>query len=317
MGVSTSGCLPRLGTASSPRAALGQAAAPCGEQSRGCSAPIDSTQLSQVHPVPSNFHRPHSSSHPSRAPCTSPHSHRRPTAAGLPRFCPPGQHYNFNPKALALDISPTLTSLAGPLALRQPRGALQAVTPPLSCTQLMKEPDEGGRLSTKSKPGHLQLLWPIPSPPSWPPSLSPFPFPHPPSHRLQMQCLHRGASAADVQSRATPGRTARRANASHLPASHNSSSALVSECTGASLQRSCPPTPGERLGGGSPGASEAATAQPFSGGSSRPPRAPRHPTPARGGQTRGSAILPLPSASSLQAQAEQHQNSSEGHGGLL
>lgn len=249
MGVSKSGCLPCVGTASSPRAALGQAAAPCGEQSKGCSAPIDSTQLSQVHPVPSNFHGLHSSSHPSRAPCTSLRSHCRPTAAGLPRFCPPGQHYNFNPKALALDISLTLTSLAGPLALRQPRGALQAVTPHLSCTQLMKEAGSAQRANQGISSCCGQF-------PPQPPSHLPSPL-FPSLTLFPTGCRCNAFIVGPVQpiygAELLPaGQRGEQTQATYL-LSINSSSALASMCTSASLQRSCPPTPRERLGGGSPG----------------------------------------------------------------
>lgn len=68
----------------------------------------------------------------------------------------------------------------------------------------------------------------------------------------------------------------------------------------------------KRLGGGSPWGAQKAAAQPLSWGSSCPPtQRPRmHPTSPEVGQTQVSAVLPLPRASSLCAQAELHQKGS-------
>lgn len=76
--------------------------------------------------------------------------------------------------------------------------------------------DEGGRLSLKSKPGHLQLLCPILSSHSRPPSLSPFPFLCPLPNGLHTQCLNHWDRATNLRNRATPGRTARRAKGKQL-----------------------------------------------------------------------------------------------------
>lgn len=120
VGVSKSRCLLCLGTASFPKATLSHSTTPYRDQNRVCSTPINSTQLSQVHPVPSSFHRLSSSIQHSVAPHTSPHSHSRPTQLQSSSwFCSLGQHYNFNHKVPALDISPTLMSLSRPLVLRQ------------------------------------------------------------------------------------------------------------------------------------------------------------------------------------------------------